>query len=201
MRLGVLIPVGVFAFLLVEGSIHAQEPASPKVGADPAVRPVHVESAGPAPIAVEEGAGEAVFSMDLMLGMMSGVRAQLALCRSNCQAWVAEAFYGALLTKLGASEGAGLGARALFRRCSRDGRNSLMLGPGFGLLYQFERGDRVLMAAPTLDLSWLHALGDRGGWELGLNVGVGVGLAGHHNEESALGKVTPLISVYSGFRF
>jgi hypothetical protein len=143
---------------------------------------------------------EAVLAIDLLLGMETGVRSQLALFRGDRRAFVAEAFYGALVHKLGDGEGAGAGGRFLFRRDAPASCNSVILSPGFDVLYQFDRHG-LLMLDPSVEMAWLHGFGDRGGWEFGLNAGVGIGVAGRARCRSAAGQVTPLISVYSGFRF
>src|SRR5262245_52107434 len=49
------------------------------------------------------------FGLDLMLGMMTGIRAEGVLTRGDHGSLRAEGFYGALFTKFGASEGAGAG--------------------------------------------------------------------------------------------
>jgi hypothetical protein len=144
---------------------------------------------------------ESFLSLDVLLGMQLGIRSQVAVCREAHRAYVAEAFYGLIFTRnMGSAEGAGFGGRVLFRRCAEGSLNSLVLGPGMEVLYQFPHNGAVL-AAPTVDLSWFHSFGARGGFELGLNAGVGLGLAGHDGDRGVSGRVTPLISAYTGFRF
>jgi hypothetical protein len=76
-----------------------------------------------------------------------------------------------------------------------------VLGPGVNVFAQL-KDDGVLMLAPSLDLSWLHGFGGGGGWEIGLSAGVGIGLSGEPNDGDAVrGRVTPILSVFSGFRF
>ena len=43
---------------------------------------------------------------------------------------------------------------------------------------------------------------DAHGWEIGLNLGVGISLSSkHEGRDVSAGEVTPLISVFTGFRF
>ena len=60
------------------------------------------------------------------------------------------------------------------------------------------------MAAPTVDFAWVHAISETGAWELGLNAGLGVGLSDRRRryyERDETGRITPLFSLYTGFRF
>jgi hypothetical protein len=138
--------------------------------------------------------------MHVLLGMEIGIRPQVAIHRTERVSLLAEGFYGILATRgLGSGEGAGVGVRALFRRGGRDGANSLVLAPGVGVLFEFKSDGPVLLA-PTLDIAWLKGLGDRCGWETGLEVGIGIAVDGGGNGHSS-GEVTPLISGYTGLRF
>lgn len=162
----------------------------------------------PAPITVNQtvileappaGPGEPYLGLDLMVGQMSGIRPSFAVHRSDRAALVVEGFYGGLLTKLGQSEGAGAGVRW---NVSRGGRDAVTLGPGVDVLFNFRDGQAVMLA-PTVDLAWRRDFGDRVGWTLGINAGVGVGVGGRRDDDggSAVGRVTPLISVFGGLRF
>jgi hypothetical protein len=124
----------------------------------------------------------------------------VSIFRQGHITYVAEGFYGALLSRFGASEATGGGGRALICRTSRDGNNTLLLGPGVNVFYQFD-DDGLVVLVPSVDLSWLHGFGGGGGWEIGLTAGVGVGVAGGTRHHDDVGQVTPLISVYSGIRF
>ena len=135
-----------------------------------------------------------------MIGQQMGARAQVSVLQRENWIFVAEGFYGALLTKFDSSESAGGGGRAYFRRCSQDGRNSMLLGPGLNLFYEFHEGGLPVLA-PSLDLSWLHGFCG-GGWEIGLSLGVGISLKDkHEGRDVNAGEVTPLISAFTGFRF
>jgi len=136
-----------------------------------------------------------------MLGQQLGVRGQVSVLQQEHWTFVAEGFYGLLITKHEGGESAGVGGRAYLRRCSQDGRNSLLLGPGLNFFYQFTDGGLPLLA-PSLDLSWLHGFGGGGGWEIGLNVGLDMSLSDSHDgHDFQAGEVTPIISVFTGFRF
>jgi hypothetical protein len=188
---------------LLRGAVWAQEAALPlpadttagKIEARPTeVVVVSPHADGPAP-------EEAIFSANLLLGYETGVRVEAAFSRQENLSFVAEAFYGAILSRMGSSEGAGGGVRAFFRRSSRYSTNSLLLGPGLDVLAQFHNNG-LIMVAPTLDLSWLHGFDGGAGWETGMNVGIGVGVASDmNNGDKHVGEVTPLISFYTGLRY
>jgi hypothetical protein len=58
------------------------------------------------------------------------------------------------------------------------------------------------MLAPSLDVAWVRAISSTGSWQLGINLGIGIGLTdGYDYDNNDVGRVTPLISVYTGFRF
>ena len=60
------------------------------------------------------------------------------------------------------------------------------------------------MAAPTVDIAWVHAISENGAFELGLNAGIGIAVSDlprYYYERSEVGRVTPLFSLFTGFRF
>jgi hypothetical protein len=85
---------------------------------------------GPALVAPENPAPTGWLATHLLIGQQIGFRGQAGFPVQGPCTVVAEGFYGLLLTKLGSSESAGGGCRALFCRPSADGRNTLVLGPG-----------------------------------------------------------------------
>ena len=76
----------------------------------------------------------------------------------------------------------------------------MLFGPGLNLFYEFRDGGEYLLA-PSVDLSWLHSFGCGGGWEIGLNAGLGVSLSNSRCRDVKAGDVTPLISIFTGLRF
>ena len=142
--------------------------------------------------------GGTMFDIDVMIGMLMGIRGQAAVYRNPNQALVVEGFYGALLDRLETSEGAGAGGRYYFRRTDRAGCNSVLVGPGVGAYCHFRHD--LWMAAPTVDFAWVRAIGDLGAWQIGLNAGLGVGFAGD-STTNGVGRVTPLFTIFTGFRF
>jgi lysophospholipase L1-like esterase len=142
--------------------------------------------------------GGPMFDLDVMLGMLMGIRAQAAVYRNPYLAFVVEGFYGAILDELATGEGAGGAGRVYFHRTDRAGYNSILIGPGVGAYCHFHHD--LWMVAPTVDVSWVRPIGDLASWELGLNAGVGVGVAGD-SETNRVGRATPLISVFMGYRF
>jgi hypothetical protein len=146
---------------------------------------------------------EALFSANLLLGMETGIRGELALFRGARHCYVIEGFYGYVLSNLGTAETGGVGGRAVFRRCSATGENSYLMGAGVDAFAQI-KSDGAVLVAPNLDIAWLHDKGSGAGWETGLNLGAGIGVAGHKNGNDGRpvhGMVTPLISFYTGLRF
>lgn len=144
------------------------------------------------------GGGGSIFDIDAMLGMLMGIRGQVAVYRNPNHAVVVEGFYGALLDRLATSEGAGAGGRYYFRRTDGTGCNSVLIGPGAGAYCHFHQN--LWMVAPTTDVAWVRAIGDQAAWQIGLNAGLGVGVASNRDSTN-VGRVTPLLSLFTGFRF
>jgi hypothetical protein len=147
-----------------------------------------------------------LLGMDLLLGQQIGIRPNVTLFSTEQTTLVAEGFYGALLTKFGVSEGAGAGVRWSM---TRGGNDSVTFGPGLDVLFNFRDGQAVFLA-PTIDFAWQHKFGERASFLLGINAGIGIGLSGYSNEphsyrdrdrDAVSGKITPLISLFSGLRF
>lgn len=196
----------VFLITCAPAAVRADEP--PPAGPPPAPSPAH-------PPAVEDRmaalGGEwvtsgrspgPVFGLDLLLGQQTGLRPSIAVFSTPTSAVFVEGYYGALLTKLGTSEAAGAGGRWVTTRGG--GNNSVTIGPGVDVLFHFNRGKAVILA-PTVDVAWRHGFGDRAAFFLGINAGVGIGLSGREGNDRdgdpASGRVTPLISFYTGLRF
>jgi hypothetical protein len=142
-----------------------------------------------------------VFGMDLLLGQQTGIRPSLALYSTERSSFLVEGYYGGLFTKFGAAETAGAGVRWVTTRGG--GLNTVTLGPGVDVLFHLNRGQAVILA-PSVDVAWRRNFGDRAAFVLGINAGVGIGLSGGHGndrDDPVAGRVTPLISFYTGFRF
>ncbi len=195
-----------FALALAAPAAPAQEPAPYLTGgpaALPPPPPVVVEPlpAGPAPAPGPAGGGQPLLGMDLMLGMQTGIRPQIGVWHTPDWGLMAEGFYGAMFTKFASTEAAGAGLRMVFRRNPRAGCDTVLLGPGVDMLCQFRDGGLWLLA-PTIDVAWRHPIGESSGWEIGLNAGIGIGVSGQERRDDPVsGRVTPLISLYSGLRF
>lgn len=141
-----------------------------------------------------------VFGVDLMLGQQSGIRPSLAVYSNERSAFLVEGYYGGLFTKFGGSEGAGAGVRWV---TSRGGSDSVTIGPGVDVLFNFNDGKATFLA-PTVDIAWRREFGNRAGFVLGLNAGIGIGLSGNSGSDEGdrvSGKVTPLISLFTGLRY
>lgn len=191
------VPLVLLTLAAVPAAARAQG-ASPPAALPPAApvtvnQTVVIEAPPPDP-------GEPILGLDLMVGQLSGIRPNIAIHRGDRTALVVEAFYGGILTKLGTSEGAGAGLRY---NVSRGAHDSVTVGPGADVLFNFRDGQAVIFA-PSVDVAWRRDFGDRVGCVLGIQAGVGVGLSGRYNgrdDKSAAGQVTPLISLFGGLRF
>ena len=129
------------------------------------------------------------------------MRGQFALFRDGNEAFVAEGFYGYLYHHLGSSQTLGAGGRFLVETRWLDCSDAILFGPGVDVFFQLNHNELILLT-PSLDIAWLHALGAHLVWEVGLDVGLGIGVSGHTKEgNSAAGDVVPLISIYTGLRF
>jgi hypothetical protein len=191
------------AVALAAGPARADDPV-PAVTAPPALPPPPPGPQVVAPPGVfigdpgEMADGRTTIALDLILGMQTGARLQGVVHQAAHRVFVAEGFYGALFSKLGSSEAAGVGGRVLFRRVGRDDCHAMLLGPGVNMFYQFH-DDAQWILAPSLDLAWLRSIGDFGaGWQVGINAGLGVSVSGRERGGDA---VTPIISIFTGFRF
>jgi hypothetical protein len=144
---------------------------------------------------------EPLFAVELLLGQETGVRGQFALFRDSREAVVIEGFYGVLFHDLGSTDALGAGARWLFWTGWPDNCSSVVFGPGADVFFQLDHNGLILLT-PSIDLAWVFNLGGGLELEFGLDAGLGIGVAGHTNHgHSAVGDVTPLISVYAGLRF
>jgi hypothetical protein len=144
---------------------------------------------------------EPPFAIELMLGQAIGIRGQVSVYRNNFEAVVVEGFYGELFHNLGSAQALGTGARYLLRTNWPDCCDAIHFGPGLDVFFQLNHNDLILLT-PSVDVAWLHNLGGGLEWELGLELGLGIGVSGHTSHgHSAAGDVTPLISVYTGLRF
>ncbi len=145
-----------------------------------------------------------VFGLDLMFGQQIGIRPSLAVYSVARSSFLVEGFYGELLSKFGASETVGAGVRWMIT--SGGSLNSVTFGPGVDVLFHLDSGKAVILA-PTVDVAWRHKIGERAAFVFGLNAGVGIGLSGTRGNDDLLfvgpivGRLTPLISLYTGFRF
>ncbi|MGL4553494.1 MAG: hypothetical protein ACRC33_20195 [Gemmataceae bacterium] len=140
------------------------------------------------------------FAVELLGGQASGVRLQVPVIPGENGAVVAEGFYGYLDHDLASSWALGAGGRFLWRE-PVDGWNSVVLGAGVGVYFHLDDGEPVVLT-PSLNLGLMHAITAGTAFEVGVEGGLGIGVAGRTGEgEDALGEVTPIISGYIGLRF
>ena len=197
----------LFASVLCDKNSRAQEPlpaascVSTSLQAPPTVCP---PPAVPALPPCQPGVAydrETRFAIELMLGQETGVRGQVTLFGNPHEALVLEGFYGVLFHDLGSAQALGTGARYLVQSARFDCVNSFQFGPGLDVFFQLNHNGLILLA-PSIDLAWLVNLGGGLEWEIGVDAGLGIGVAGHtHHGNTAAGDLTPLISVYTGLRF
>lgn len=141
-----------------------------------------------------------VFGMDLMFGQQMGIRPNVTVFSNDKSMLLVEGFYGALLTKFGGSEGAGVGMRWV---TTRGGSDCVTIGPGLDVFFNFN-DEQATFISPNVDIAWRHSFGERAGLVLGVNAGIGVGLSGrddNNNNDNIAGRVTPLISFFAGLRY
>jgi hypothetical protein len=189
----------------------AQEPARLPIEPPPA-HWNEAHTAGPNPVTFAPPCTDGpdhFFSAQLFLGTESGIRVQFAFERACHRTWLGEVFLGGAGTSYGSSGVIGLGGRVQYALASGAWGDHLLVSPGLDLMFLGEDGDHghhpreaVTYLAPTVDISWLHDFDRSFGWELGVHAGIGIGLGGRDEDnEPAGGKLTPIISVYTGVRF
>jgi hypothetical protein len=198
----------LLATLHLAGEARAQEPYSAASGVSTSLQPpsgaceplpgVPALPCCPPPASCDR---QPLFGASLMLGQATGVRGQVSVTPNLRDAFVIEGFAGWLFHDLGDSSALGVGGRYLMRTNWLDGNNALQFGPGLDVFFQLNNNGLVLLA-PSVDISWLQKLRSGVEWEVGLEAGMGVGVAGHTSSgKSGVGEVTPLISVFTGLRF
>jgi hypothetical protein len=145
----------------------------------------------------------------LLLGLPTGLLLQFAVDRQEQKTWLAEAFAG--IEAFNAAFG--LGGRVLYTPATGKSGDSLVLGPGLEFIYfQGDHStDRFWFTSdrdgyffiPNVEVAWLHDFADHFGWELGLDLGVGVAFWSNDSMDSNRKSVTvvPLLSVFTGFNF
>jgi hypothetical protein len=179
-------------FLLGEGeAVRAQEWCAPPPAA---AAPVPCWQPGAYP-------NEPLFGLQLMLGQETGVRGQVTVASWAQESFVVEGFAGALFQSLGSSPALGVGARYEFWAPAPIEGGAFGVGPGLSVFFQTNH-DGLILLAPSVDLGYKQRLCNGLDWEVGLDIGLGIGVGGHTKHgHSAVGDLTPLISVYTGLRF
>ena len=160
--------------------------------------------------------------LQVQFGYPTGLRVQYALFHGGDYSILAEAFGGARSAFRGEESVLGVGGRVLFNVASDGAKNALVVGPGVGLSYWQTKDRSYTVYEPwtgttyeyrgqtdqrflTLDtnIGWVHELSPVLAWEVGLNVGVRVGLSGEEaGGETISGKVSGgNVGIYTGFRY
>jgi hypothetical protein len=158
---------------------------------------------GPAEVFQESDVYSATpWSVDVLLGIETGIRLKRCINGNKSYGWMAEAFVGLDYVLFPA---AGVGLR--YGMAPWTGRhNSLSISPGVDvhvLANPFSNVGGLFGFGPTgfglitadVDLSWRHVYTDSFSGEIGFKLGAGV----------PIGKiqhiVVPVVSIYAGFRF
>jgi hypothetical protein len=142
-----------------------------------------------------------LFAIQLMLGQETGVRGQFTVASWAQESFVVEGFAGGLFNSLGSSPALGVGGRYEFWTALLSDGSAFGVGPGLSLFF-LTNHDGLILLAPSVDLAWKQRLCNGLDWEVGLDLGLGIGVGGHTKHgHSGVGDLTPLISVYTGLRF
>jgi hypothetical protein len=202
------------SLLLIEGTVAAQEPR--QIEPETVVPPHWHERLATAPEVAAAPPFEAgpnhFVSAQVLLGFETGVRLQYTFHRECNREWVGELFLGAAGTRYGASGALGIGGRVHCALASGSWGDHLIVSPGLNLVFLGEESsdqhpwnqpeDAVTFLAPSVDIAWLHDFLPHFGLELGVHLGLGIGLDGTDSDgDSAAGEFTPLFSVFAGVRF
>jgi hypothetical protein len=207
--------VGWLCVLLLAGSAaQAEPPALPeppdssRTAEQPLVPSLLVpnESAVPSVAAPCTGLQHWV-DAKLLLGLPTGVLLQVALVRQENKTWLAEAFAGFELF----NPAFGLGGRILFTPATGKSGDALVVGPGLDFIFFQGDSSRArfwftsdrdgYFFLPTVEVAWLHDFADHFGWELGLDLGLGVAFWASDGSDRKSVTVLPLLSVFTGFNF
>jgi len=204
----------LWCLLLVHATVTAQEPRRME---EATVVPPHwherLATAPPVDASPSLEAGPNHFvSGQVLLGFETGIRMQFTFHRECNREWVGELFLGAAGTRYGASGALGIGGRVHCALAAGAWGDYLLVSPGLNLVFLGEESDdhhpwnqpedAVTFLAPSVDITWLHDFLPHFGIELGVHVGLGIGLDGTDSDgDSAAGEFTPLFNVFAGVRF
>jgi hypothetical protein len=190
------------ALFCVPGLAAGQQPApaagpGPQAPAAPGTVNVQVFNGGPG-----WPAGDPTcfaFDVKVLLGLPTGVRLQVPFDSGPDHAFVIEGAFGAFPGEFRSATFFGLGPRANLTIPRFFGRDALILNPGISLNY-FTGRESTLALQADVEIGWLHSLNNRVAWEIGVDVGLGIGVASFDDVDRA-GHVYPVINFFTGLRF
>jgi hypothetical protein len=142
------------------------------------------------------------WSLDLLIGLETGLRAQRSLALDGQSPWKAEVFVG---LSAAAFPTAGIGVRRDFTLAQAES-DSFVVAPGLGayiLGNPFSHGDgyfsgsgpsTIGIIVADVDFVWKHDFSKSFGVDLGLKIGVGVTTV-------QAAEVVPVVSIFTGVRF
>ncbi len=182
------------AFLLVSFAA-AQQPAATQQSGN-----VNVQvNVGPnAPLAFGEGQ-EYLFDIKVMLGLPTAVRLQVPFEHGPDFSYALEGTVGFFPGYFSDSVFYALGARASYTLGNNFLGGRLLVNPGIDLAY-FDNHESTLAATASLEMLWLSEFNSHFALEIGIDAGIGVGIASFNDRDRA-GDVFPVISAFAGLRF
>jgi hypothetical protein len=174
----------------------------PQPAVQPVVQPsnvnVQVNNYPTAPVFVD-GGEQHLFDIKVMLGLPTAVRLEIPFQCGSDFSYSVEGTIGFFPGYFSDETFYSLGARASYTLNNNFLGGHLQIGPGVDLLY-FGGNENALALTGSVEFVWLSEFNSRFGWELGLDAGIGVGLADFDHHDRA-GEVFPVISVFTGLRF
>jgi hypothetical protein len=183
-------------------------PDAPQVGCEqpPSTFLIPADSAV-APAAAPGMGLQHVVDAKFLFGFPTGLRLQMALDRQETRAWMAEVFAGFELF----NPTYGCGGRLLLTPATGKACDALVIGPGLNFFYfvgdhssgehWFTSSHDGYFVVPDVEVAWVHDFANHFGFELGLDLGLGVAFWQGDQFQSARVSVLPLLSAYTGFNF
>lgn len=212
------VSITLFAFGIAQPApAEMIEVSQPEASAE---RPVVVLAPSITREAIASGAisfvgGETYVAVDLLAGLLTGVRVRIPTFPFGERARVVlEGMYGGVVSEAGIGTMVGGGVRVQINVAQdRDGNDALMISPGIDVIalwdetpdtgwIDFGPDSTVYLLSGNVDISWVHEFSRHFGLELGARLGGSVGLSGlTSGGEPAAGTFSPELSVFVGLRF
>jgi hypothetical protein len=140
-----------------------------------------------------------LFDIKAMLGLPTALRLQVPFEHGPDFSYAVEGTIGVFPGYFSDSTFYALGARASYTLGNNFLGGRLLVNPGIDLLY-FDGHESTLAATGSFEILWLSEFNSRLALELGIDAGIGVGIASFNDRDRA-GDVFPVISAFAGLRF